>query len=173
MGCDRWVRTSKPVGNEATPSCYLLLVNFLTPFSVRSRLAAAPWCGFVLQVSEVYKLHRETYHLAQDYFDRFMATQRNVFKSTLQLIGITCLFVAAKVEVSWLDVKWSQTGCSSWVRFRMIVLRCSLCFRFSQEMYPPKVHQFAYVTDEACTEDEILSMEIIIMKVKWSKLVNC
>lgn len=35
----------------------------------------------------------------------------------------------------------------------------------SQEMYPPKVHQFAYVTDEACTEDEILSMEIIIMKV--------
>lgn len=51
------------------------------------------------QVSEVYKLHRETYHLAQDYFDRFMATQRNVFKSTLQLIGITCLFIAAKVEV--------------------------------------------------------------------------
>eukprot|EP00066_Takifugu_rubripes_P010949 XP_003979214.1 PREDICTED: G1/S-specific cyclin-E1-like [Takifugu rubripes] len=36
-------------------------------------------------------------------------------------------------------------------------------------MYPPKVHQFAYVTDEACTEDEILSMEIIIMmELKWS-----
>ncbi|XP_070763218.1 G1/S-specific cyclin-E1 [Enoplosus armatus] len=90
---------------------------------------------WLMEVSEVYKLHRETYHLAQDYFDRFMATQRNVFKSTLQLIGITCLFIAAKVE----------------------------------EMYPPKVHQFAYVTDQACTEDEILSMEIIIMKgLKWS-----
>jgi len=37
-------------------------------------------------------------------------------------------------------------------------------------MYPPKVHQFAYVTDEACTEDEILSMEIIIMKVKTHTL---
>lgn len=40
-------------------------------------------------------------------------------------------------------------------------------------MYPPKVHQFAYVTDEACTEDEILSMEIIIMKVHtdaWGRL---
>ncbi|KAF7212963.1 G1/S-specific cyclin-E1 isoform X1 [Nothobranchius furzeri] len=90
---------------------------------------------WLMEVSEVYKLHRETYHLAQDYFDRFMATQRNVFKSTLQLIGITCLFIAAKVE----------------------------------EMYPPKVHQFAYVTDEACTEDDILSMEIIVMKeLKWS-----
>ncbi|XP_041793744.1 G1/S-specific cyclin-E1 [Chelmon rostratus] len=90
---------------------------------------------WLMEVSEVYKLHRETYHLAQDYFDRFMATQRNVFKTTLQLIGITCLFIAAKVE----------------------------------EMYPPKVHQFAYVTDEACTEDEILSMEIIIMKeLDWS-----
>lgn len=56
-------------------------------------------CVCVCQVSEVYRLHRETYHLAQDYFDRFMATQRNVLKSTLQLIGITCLFIAAKVEV--------------------------------------------------------------------------
>uniref|UniRef100_A0A3Q2X5U9 Cyclin E1 n=1 Tax=Haplochromis burtoni TaxID=8153 RepID=A0A3Q2X5U9_HAPBU len=90
---------------------------------------------WLMEVSEVYRLHRETYHLAQDYFDRFMATQRNVLKSTLQLIGITCLFIAAKVE----------------------------------EMYPPKVHQFAYVTDEACTEDEILSMEIIVMKeLNWS-----
>ncbi|XP_061620941.1 G1/S-specific cyclin-E1 isoform X1 [Phyllopteryx taeniolatus] len=90
---------------------------------------------WLMEVSEVYKLHRETYHLAQDYFDRFMATQINVFKSTLQLIGISCLFIAAKFE----------------------------------EMYPPKVHEFAYVTDEACTEDEILSMEIIIMKeLKWS-----
>ncbi|CAL8363738.1 G1/S-specific cyclin-E1 [Gadus morhua] len=90
---------------------------------------------WLMEVSEVYKLHRETYHLAQDYFDRFMATQSNVFKSTLQLIGISCLFIAAKME----------------------------------EMYPPKVHQFAYVTDEACTEDEILSMEVIIMKeLNWS-----
>ncbi|XP_038126787.1 G1/S-specific cyclin-E1 [Cyprinodon tularosa] len=90
---------------------------------------------WLMEVSEVYKLHRETYHLAQDYFDRFMARQTNIFKSTLQLIGITCLFIAAKVE----------------------------------EMYPPKVHQFAYVTDEACTEDEILRMEIIIMKeLNWS-----
>lgn len=98
----------------------------------RMRAILLDW---LMEVSEVYKLHRESYHLAQDYLDRFMATQTNVVKSTLQLIGITCLFIAAKVE----------------------------------EMYPPKIHQFAYVTDEACTEDEILSMELIIMKeLNWS-----
>lgn len=41
-----------------------------------------------------------------------------------------------------------------------------------QEIYPPKVHQFAYVTDGACTEEEILSMEIIIMKVNRSHILK-
>uniref|UniRef100_A0A674A081 Cyclin E1 n=2 Tax=Salmo trutta TaxID=8032 RepID=A0A674A081_SALTR len=85
---------------------------------------------WLMEVCEVYKLHRETFYLAQDYFDRFMATQTNVFKCTLQLIGISSLFIAAKME----------------------------------EIYTPKVHQFAYVTDGACTEDDILCMELIIMK---------
>jgi len=90
---------------------------------------------WLMEVCEVYKLHRETFYLAQDYFDRFMATQTNVLKSTLQLIGISALFIAAKME----------------------------------EIYPPKLHQFAYVTDGACMEEEILAMEMIIMKeLNWS-----
>ncbi|PIO33125.1 hypothetical protein AB205_0045680 [Aquarana catesbeiana] len=54
---------------------------------------------WLMEVSEVYKLHRETFYLAQDFFDRFMAIQENVVKSSLQLIGITSLFIAAKLEV--------------------------------------------------------------------------
>ncbi|XP_075694521.1 G1/S-specific cyclin-E1 isoform X1 [Rhinoderma darwinii] len=89
---------------------------------------------WLMEVCEVYKLHRETFYLAQDFFDRFMATQENVVKTRLQLIGITSLFIAAKLE----------------------------------EIYPPKLNQFAYISDGACTEDEILSMELIIMKtLKW------
>ncbi len=53
-----------------------------------------------VQVSEVYSLHRQTAYLAQDYFDRFMLTQENVNKDYLQLIGITALFIASKIEVS-------------------------------------------------------------------------
>lgn len=53
-----------------------------------------------MQVSEVYSLHRQTAYLAQDYFDRFMLTQENVNKDYLQLIGITALFIASKIEVS-------------------------------------------------------------------------
>ncbi|XP_063802109.1 G1/S-specific cyclin-E1 isoform X2 [Pseudophryne corroboree] len=89
---------------------------------------------WLMEVCEVYKLHRETFYLAQDLFDRFMATQENVMKSRLQLIGIASLFIAAKLE----------------------------------EIYPPKLHQFAYITDGACTEEEIISMELIIVKaLKW------
>lgn len=79
------------------------------------------------QVSEVYKLHRETYHLAQDYFDRFLATQRNVFKSMLQLIGITCLFIAAKVEVrsSAPPSPPPSVKGSFWCRWVFTLLLCS------------------------------------------------
>ncbi|XP_004636877.1 G1/S-specific cyclin-E1 [Octodon degus] len=89
---------------------------------------------WLMEVCEVYKLHRETFYLAQDFFDRYMATQENVVKTVLQLIGISSLFIAAKLE----------------------------------EIYPPKLHQFAYVTDGACSGDEILTMELVIMQaLEW------
>lgn len=89
---------------------------------------------WLMEVCEVYKLHRETFYLAQDFFDRYMATQQNIVKTLLQLIGISSLFIAAKLE----------------------------------EIYPPKLHQFAYVTDGACSGDQILNMELIIMQaLNW------
>ena len=37
-----------------------------------------------------------------------------------------------------------------------------------EEIYPPKLQEFAYVTDGACSEDEILSMELVILKgLNW------
>uniref|UniRef100_A0A670K6W1 Cyclin E2 n=1 Tax=Podarcis muralis TaxID=64176 RepID=A0A670K6W1_PODMU len=89
---------------------------------------------WLLEVCEVYTLHRETFYLAQDFFDRFMLTQKNLNKTMLQLIGITTLFIASKLE----------------------------------EIYAPKLQEFAYVTDGACSEDDIIRMELIILKaLKW------
>lgn len=53
----------------------------------------------ILQVCEVYKLQRETFYLAIDMYERFMAVHTNIHKEHLQKIGVTCLFAAAKLEV--------------------------------------------------------------------------
>lgn len=97
----------------------------------RMRAVLLDW---IIEVCEVYKLHRETYYLTMDYLDRYLTAKIDIPKQQLQLIGITCLLIAAKVE----------------------------------EIYPPKVSEFAYVTDGACTEEEILKMELSILKaLKW------
>ncbi|XP_035476009.2 G1/S-specific cyclin-E2 isoform X2 [Scophthalmus maximus] len=90
---------------------------------------------WLIEVSDEYTLHRQTFYLAQDYFDRFMSTQNDVEKSMLQLIGITCLFVASKME----------------------------------EACPPKLWQMAYITAGTYYKEEILKMELIILKaLRWN-----
>lgn len=97
----------------------------------RMRAILLDW---LIEVCEVYKLHRETFYLAVDYLDRYLHVADKVQKTHLQLIGITCLFVAAKVE----------------------------------EIYPPKIGEFAYVTDGACTEQDILNHEkILLQALDW------
>ena len=48
----------------------------------------------------MYRLRRETFHVAVDFVDRYLSRTSDVAKRQLQLIGITAVFVAAKVEVS-------------------------------------------------------------------------
>ena len=39
----------------------------------------------------------------------------------------------------------------------------------SKEIYPPKLSDFAYVTDGACTEDDILKLELLMLnKLSWA-----
>lgn len=50
------------------------------------------------EVSQAYNLTRQTYYLALDFFDRFLSTKQNMPKKQLQMLGITCMFIAAKIE---------------------------------------------------------------------------
>lgn len=54
---------------------------------------------WLVEISYAYRLHRETWHLALEYMDRFMTCSKQQMRvDRLQLIGMTCLFLAAKVE---------------------------------------------------------------------------
>ena len=54
---------------------------------------------WLVEISYAYRLHRETFHLACEYLDRFMTcVSRPMQMDRLQLIGMTSLFLAAKVE---------------------------------------------------------------------------
>lgn len=126
---DLWVQMrAKDVSKTAPEQELLSLHPGILP-SMRTILF-----DWLMEVCEEYRLHRETYYLATDLHDRFLDTWKSIQKEHLQAIGITCLFIASKIE----------------------------------EIYPPKVTEFAYVTDGACCVTDILDMELLICKaLKW------
>lgn len=64
-------------------------------FMPRMRAILVDW---IMEVCEVYQLRRNTYYLALDYIDRFLVLQPSVPKTQLQLLGVTCLYIASKLE---------------------------------------------------------------------------
>ena len=113
---------------------------------------------WLMEVCECFFLQRSTFYLAQSYLDTFLArtglepkSQENtekseksseqedltntcVSKSQLQLLGITCLFVAAKIE----------------------------------EIDPPRLSKFAFITDGACSESDIVLQEMTLLQgLNW------
>lgn len=54
---------------------------------------------WLIEIAHAYRLHRETLHLSLEYMDRFMSLCKQEMKvDRLQLIGMTALFLASKVE---------------------------------------------------------------------------
>lgn len=167
------VSQSSPQGNRTEKICEITLFDQFTPqLKENSPLPSLPWADrnevwrvmiekdqeykrdsnyldkhpklrprmrsvlldWLIEVSEVYRLHRETFYLAVDFVDRYLSIKSNIAKDRLQLVGVTSLFVASKIE----------------------------------EIYPPKLNEFSYVTDGACTEDEIIGQEVLLMQaLNW------
>jgi len=83
---------------------------------------------WLVEVSEEYKLHTETLFLSINYIDRFLS-RNNVQRGKLQLVGITCMLVAAKYE----------------------------------EIYPPSVEDFVYISDNAYSRDMVIQEEVKLL----------
>lgn len=49
---------------------------------------------------------------------------------------------------------------------RITGITCLQLATKNEEIYPPKMAEYAYVTDGACSESEIISKEIVICKVR-------
>lgn len=50
------------------------------------------------EVSSDYLFKRETFHLSINYVDRYLSSVLHIDKSEFQLIGLSALFMAAKIE---------------------------------------------------------------------------
>ena len=57
--------------------------------------------SWLMEVSAEYRLTPGTCHLAITLFDNYLAAARNVPRNKLQLIGVTALFIAAKLEEAY------------------------------------------------------------------------
>ena len=96
-----------------------------TDVNPRMRIILADW---MYAVYLKFKSLPESYQLALALLDRFLS----LFSSThdnFQLIGITCLFIAMKLE----------------------------------EIYPPEVNDFVYISAQSYTEGQIIDMEKVIV----------
>eukprot|EP00930_Biecheleria_cincta_P002968 TRINITY_DN10391_c0_g2_i1.p1 TRINITY_DN10391_c0_g2~~TRINITY_DN10391_c0_g2_i1.p1 ORF type:complete len:448 (-),score=69.09 TRINITY_DN10391_c0_g2_i1:275-1618(-) len=83
---------------------------------------------WLVEVHMKYKLRRATLYLAVNLIDRYLAVQP-IARNRLQLVGVVCMFVAAKVE----------------------------------QINPPRVADFVYITDNTYTKEDVLSMECAML----------
>ena len=79
------------------------------------------------EVAEEYHLSLDTLALAIAYLDRFLS-KMSVSRSKLQLLGTTCMYLAAKFE----------------------------------EIYPPEIAEFVYITDDTYTKRQVQSTATLL-----------
>ena len=54
---------------------------------------------WMMEVCAEFTLKRETFHLASNYVDRYLSKVKNIERNKLQLIGLSSMYIASKVEV--------------------------------------------------------------------------
>ncbi len=75
-----------------TPAALLARHPCLQP---RMRAILFDW---LVEVCEVYRLHRETFYLAVDFIDRYLGSTTNMPKTRVQLIGRFKYYIIIKLD---------------------------------------------------------------------------
>ena len=77
-------------------------------------------------------------------------------------IATTYMYVIKCVHSQWTLLAKMLSSTSSLLKNSNVFLL--------QEIYPPKVHEFAYVTDGACDTWDIQRTELIVLKVGYTNI---
>jgi len=103
--------------------------NFLQGCPVNGKMRGV-LLDWLVEVGLQFKLMQETLYMTVFIIDCFLQAEGLLLKrNQLQLVGVTAMFIASKVE----------------------------------EMYPPEINDFVYITDNAYNAGEIRTMELKIL----------
>ncbi|CAB3984765.1 G2 mitotic-specific cyclin-A-like, partial [Paramuricea clavata] len=104
--------------------------NFMNGQPLINKSMRAILVDWLVEVSEEYSLVPETLFLTVNYIDRFLSSNAIIDPSKLQLVGVSCMLIASKLE----------------------------------EIYPPEISEFVFITNSTYTGDEVRQMENVILK---------
>ena len=121
-------------------------MNFLEHQSDINASMRSILIDWLIEVADEYKMTDETLFLSVQYVDRFLSAV-NVTRSKLQLLG-TCL-----------RERITSNGRS------ILGTTCLYLASKYEEMYPPALDEFTFITDNTYEQKHILRMEQIVIKV--------
>ena len=108
---------------------YLVNPSYMLNQSDINQRMRAILIDWLIDVHKKYKLVPQTMYIAVNLIDRYLA-KNETNRKTLQLVGITAMFIACKYE----------------------------------EIYPPPLKDFVYITDGAYVKSDVISMENKMLK---------
>lgn len=118
-------------------------LNLNQPFlDAKVRTVLMGWMG---EVSEDLWFCRDTFHMACNYVDRFLQLTPNVPKDRLQLIGLTCLYIASKMEeVQMRNVNdYLSSACNIYTEEQMMRCEIEIITRLDFRLNPPTLNLWA------------------------------
>lgn len=97
------------------------------------------------EVCSDYLLKRETFYYAANYVDRYLSCTPNIEKKSLQLLGLTCLYLAAKVEEVLLPKVENMVlaANNTYSASQIIKMETSLYFALKFKVTPPTLNMWA------------------------------